>query len=61
MIFAKYDLKSISKHIQRVQELGETVNFLKNITKILNFCVFSKKKCTIFYNFCGTDVKQTYC
>ena len=38
MIFAIYDLKSISKNIERV-EVGETVK-LKNNTKILNFCVF---------------------
>ena len=44
-------------------ELGETVKKIKNITKIQNFCVFSKKNhfLTLFYNFCGTDVKQTYC
>ena len=42
MIFTKYDIKSIFKGIQRM-ELGETVKFKKNITKIANFCVFSKK------------------
>ena len=60
MIFAKYDVKSIFKDIQRV-ELGETVKI--NITKIVYFCVFFSKKIsflTVFYNFCGTDVKQSY-
>ena len=32
MIFARYDLKSIYKDIQRV-ELGETVNFKKILRK----------------------------
>ena len=60
MIFAKYDVKSIFKDIQRM-ELGETVKI--NITKILYFFFFSKKISflSVFYNFCGTDVKQTYC
>ena len=62
MIFAKYDIKPIFKDIQRM-ELGETVEFLKILQKIANFCVFSKKNrfSTLFYKICGTDVKQTYC
>ena len=47
IIFAKYDLKSISKDIQRV-ESGETVK-LKNNTNILNFYVFSKKNHLLHY------------
>ena len=42
MVFARYDLKSIYKDIQRV-ELGETVKFKKYYENSEFLCFFSKK------------------
>ena len=42
MIFARYDLKSIYKDIQRV-ELGEIVKFKKNYENSEYLCFFLKK------------------
>ena len=42
MIFAKYDMESIFKDIQRM-ELGETVKFLKILQKLQFLLFFSKE------------------
>ena len=61
MIFARYDHKSIYKDIQKVK-LGEMVKLKKYYENSELLCFFQKNHfLTLFYNFCGTNVKQTYC